>query len=68
MVDLGDFLEVTSAITGRRILINKMAIATITESVADSPTMIRFDPDMYVPAKESYNEIAEAFASDEEYE
>ena len=63
MVDCGDFLEVTSAITGKRVLFNKLDVITVTESVNSGHTYIRFgkEKDMTVVAKESYDEIIEAF-------
>lgn len=66
MEDYGEFMQVTSALTGRRVLINKMAVTTITEQMEGSPTFINFDPNMTVAAKESYDEIVECFMTEEE--
>lgn len=69
MTDLGQFLVVTSAITGRRILINKMAVIKIDEPPPSQPgfvaTNIHFDPDMAVAAAESFDDIIEAFTQEE---
>ena len=66
MNDYGDFLEVTNALTGRRVLINKIAVTTINEQLPGSPTFINFDPNMTVAAQESYDEIVEHFMSEDE--
>lgn len=64
MVDYGEFFEVTNAITGRRVLVNKMAVMSVMEpanTVPNPATHIRLDADVSVAAKESYDEIVEAF-------
>lgn len=67
--DYGDYMEVTSAITGRRVLINKLAIMYVNEPPNEGgATDIWFDRAMYVPAKESYDEILEMLLSEDENE
>lgn len=70
-IDYGDFMEVTSAITGRRVFINKMAVMYINEPYMNNkgamqPTDIWFDKDMHVPAAENYDDIVELFLGEDE--
>lgn len=68
-VDYGDYMEVTSAITGRRVLINKLAVMYVNEPPNKGcATDIWFDRDMHVPAKESYEDILEMLLSKDEDE
>ena len=68
MEDYGEFMQVTNSLTGRRVLINKMAVATIYEQPEGSPTFINFESNMTVAAKESYDELVECFMPPEDSE
>ena len=71
MIDLGEFMVVTSALTGRRVLINKMAVVKITEPSQNSSNIlekfcnIHFDPDMVVATSEKFDDLIEAFTTEE---
>lgn len=67
-IDYGSYMEVTSAVTGRRAFVNKLAVMYINEVEKNGlrVTYIWFDKDMYVPAKESYDDIIELFLEEDE--
>ncbi|MBP5597132.1 MAG: hypothetical protein J6Y02_17250 [Pseudobutyrivibrio sp.] len=67
-IDYGSYMEVTSAVTGRRAFINKLAVMYINEVEKNGlrATYIWFDKDMYVPAAESYEDIIELFMEEDE--
>lgn len=71
IINSDEFMIVTNAITNRRVLINKMAVAKVEEPHPDAgikATSIYLDPDMVIPAAESFDDISEAFITeDEEY-
>lgn len=67
-IDYGNYMEVTSAVTGRRAFVNKLAVMYINEVEKNGArvTYIWFDKDMYVPAKEPYEDIIELFLEEDE--
>ena len=69
-IDYGNYIELTSAITGRRTFVNKLAVMYINEveKNGNRVTYIWFDKDMYVPAQESYDDIIELFLEEEDDE
>ena len=67
-IDYGNYMEVTSAVTGRRAFVNKLAVMYINEVEKNGVrvTYIWFDKDMYVPAQEAYEDIIEMFLEEDD--
>lgn len=65
-IDYGNYMEVTSAVTGRRVFVNKLAIMYINEVDNNGACDIWFDKDMFVPAQESYDDVVDLLLEDEE--
>ena len=64
-----DFMIVTNALNGRRVLVNKMAVSKIEEPPATADlqvTTIYLDKDMVIPAQEKFDDIARLFISEDD--